>query len=477
MSIGNEWFERILEHEAPGGPPARLSVVAPSVAAPGETFAVKLAVLDDKGYPSVECDGCARPDDGPWTIPCEGVAFEPGHAAVAVIPGAVLSEEGLFRLAFDLDGTTLLSNPVRCTREPATRIWWGDPHVHTIISRCIWQRCRSLNFCFVCARYVTGLDWVAAADHVSNGRSGPEKWKAQRIAARLFDCPPDFATLLGYEASLKGGAGGDNNIYFADDAEEFLDEYEEGNTRTLCDKLGDQDFIMVPHHTTRTGKHGELSDELYLGVTHMPVVEIHSKWGTSEYRGNPNALHEVHPGPSYVQDYLGKGCAFGFIGGTDSHATMPSGGGDESSHIDRLPGITAALAPALNRGNVFAAVRCRHCYATSGERILVEMTAAGRRMGADVNWPDPSKPREIHVEAAAESDIVQLDIVRNGENVHTVKGDGWRAQASWTDEENLSGAAYAPAGAFTQPFAYYYIRVTCASGAQAWTSPTWLILE
>ncbi|NOZ23324.1 MAG: hypothetical protein GXP25_19800 [Planctomycetes bacterium] len=476
MPIGNEWLERILEQEAPGGRPARLSIVVPSVVAPDEPFSIKLAVLDEKGYPSVECDGCAKPLEGPWQVPDGEVRFGRGKTAVHVLSDAVLLEEGVFRVAFDFDGETFLSNPVRCTKAPSTRIWWGDPHVHTIISRCIWQRCRSLNFCFVCARYVTGLDWVAAADHVSNGRSGPEKWKAQRIAARLFDDPPEFVTLLGYEASLKGGAGGDNNVYFADDAEEFVDEYEEGNTRTLCEKLGNQDFIIVPHHTTRTGKHGELSDDLYLGLKHMPVVEIHSKWGASEYRGNPAALHEIHPGPSYVQDYLARGYAFGFIGGTDTHATMPSGGGDESGHIDRLPGFTAVRSSELTRAEMFSNIRARNCYATSGERIYVEANIAGVGMGCDTVWQDASVPRKIDVEAAGESDIVRVDVVRNGRDIFSAKGGGWQAQVSWVDEENLPGVAYPPGGAFDCPFVYYYIRVTCASGAQAWTSPTWFKL-
>ena len=67
------------------------------------------------------------------------------------------------------------------------------------------------------------------------------------------------------------------------------------------------------------------------------------------YRGNPNPLHDIHPGPSYVVDLLNRGLRLGFIGGTDSHATMPSGRGVESDAHDRLPGLTAVFADGLSR--------------------------------------------------------------------------------------------------------------------------------
>ena len=473
MPLENPFFERILALEAPGGPPARLTAVAPSIVEPGQPFAVRLAAVDAVGFPSLECDGVVRVcDAAAYGLPAE-VRFEANRPAAHRCDGAVIRSPGLQRLAFDLDGETYLSNPVRCVDTAPYRVWWGDPHVHTILSRCHWQQCRTLNFCFVCARHVVGLDWVCAADHVSNGRSDASKWKAQREAARLFDDPPDFATILGYEASLQGGAGGDNNVYFADDAEEWVDAYEDGDTRTLAERLGDQHFIVVPHHTTRPGKHGELSDRTYLGPERMPVVEIHSKWGTSEYRGNPNSLHKLHDGPAYVQDHLAQGYMLGFIAGTDTHATMPSSFGDDSSHIDRLPGLTAVFAPSLSRANVYQGIKRRSCYGTSLERILIDASIAGRPMGEDADGHRPGEPRAVRASVAAESDIVRVDVVRNGENVHTQAGRGWQMELEWTDEEEVASVALDPTPTQPRPFAYYYVRVTCASGAQAWTSPVW----
>ncbi len=464
----NSLCERILAVEAPGGPAARLSIVAPSV---GEPFTVRLAALDAKAYPSVECDDVARPAAGPAEGLAE-VAFEAGRPAVASIDGVTIEDAGRHRPAFEMAGETWLSNPVHCSAD-APRIFWGDPHVHTVLSRCHPTACRSLDFCFVGARWMSGLDWVCAADHVSNGRSGKGKWEAQRRAVRVFDDPPHFAAVLGYEASLQGGCGGDNNVYCRGDLEDFIDHYEDGDAKTLADALPDDCFV-VPHHTTRPGKHGELSDAIYPGPERMPVVEVHSKWGTGEFRGNPNALHDIHDGPSYVQDLLARGYPLGFIAGTDTHATMPSSFGDDSAHIDRLPGLAAIRAGGLSHEAVYDAMLARDCWGTSLERIIIEEQMAGGRMGRVVPWDHA--PRDFAAHVAAESDIVSVDIVRNGEDVHSARGDEWRGDVSWTDEADLAQVAFEPRGWFERPFVYYYLRVTCASGAQAWSSPVWLTL-
>ncbi len=467
--------ERILAVEAPGGSVERLSIVAPSVVRPDEPFAIRLAALDAKAYPSVECDAAAKSVDGPAADLPE-VTFNEGHPAVGTIEGARIAEEGWHRLQFQLAGRTFASNPIHCSRN-ARRIFWGDPHVHTVISDCHPGQCRSLDFCYVAARYMTGLDWATAADHVSNGRSSVGKWEAQRRAVRTYDNPGSFAAVLGYEASLRGGAGGDNNVYCRGDLESYVDHWEDGDTQTLADALPDDSFV-VPHHTTRTGKHGELSDEIYPGPDRMPVMEIHSKWGTSEFRGNPNALLETHDGPAFAQDLLAQGYPLGFIAGTDTHATMPSSYGDDSHQLHAPPGMTAVRADELTHEAVYDAIAERDCYGAGDERIIIDERMAGGRMGRVVEWDDASQPVEIAAEVATRTNLERVDVVRNGEDVHSVTpaAEGWRATVDFADDAELSDVAFEPSGWFDRPFVYYYLRVTCESGAQAWSSPIWLVL-
>lgn len=470
---------KALALEAPGGSPASLSLIVPTITAPGEPFELKAAVVDKHGYASVRFDGAVKVR-GPFARPAEiEVPFAAGAPAVVQVGGVAVREEGLFRFEAELDGKVFHSNPTCCVARPERRIYWGDPHVHTVLSDCHPQGCRSLNFCYVAGRWLSGLDWTAAADHVSNGRGSPGKWKEQIALCDLHDEPGRFATLPAYEASLKGGAGGDNNMYMLRWPDMFVDEYEQGNIGTLCEKmqakLPPDEFFVAAHHTTRTGKHGEIGDDVYPGPALMPVVEIHSKWGTSEYRGNPNPLHEIHAGPSYVVDLLNRGLKLGFIGGTDTHATMPGGFGEDAGHIDRLPGLTAVLAPQLGREAVFRAIQSRDCYATSLERIYLDVTVAGARPGQTIEWPDARAPRKIAVIAAGRSDLLSVDIVRNGETVHSQKPDSWQSSLDFTDGQDLHGICLD--SRHLGRFVYYYVRITCTSGAQAWSSPVWLLGE
>lgn len=471
------FHHKVLTVEAPGGAPAEVYLVAPTQAALDEPFALRIAVLDADGYPSVELDGCVQiRADFARESPIE-VPFRPGRAAVAMVEGVSIAEEGMFRFEARLGDQTFHSNPVNCLRRNWRHIFWGDPHVHTVLSNCHAVRCRSLNFCFAAARYLTGLDWVSAADHVSNGRCELARWKEEMAGCEAHNDPPDFVTLPAYEASLRGGCGGDTNPYFRRAPEMFVDEYEEGNVQTLCEKLAEtvapDDFFVVPHHTTRTGKHGEIPDAIYPGPELMPVVEIHSKWGTSEVRGNPNPLHDIHPGLSYAVDFLNRGLRLGFIGGTDTHATMPSGRGVESDAHDRLPGLTAVFADQLGRDAIFDGIRSRHCYAASLERIYLDVAVAGIDQGQAAPWPEADRPRPIQVVAAAKSDIVRIDVVRNGETIHRHPAGNWQTGFLFADEDSLADLWLD--SPHLGRFVYYYARVTCSSGAQAWSSPVWLL--
>jgi hypothetical protein len=466
--------QKVLAQEAPGGIPVALSIVIPSVTRPSEPFEVSIAVLDANGYPTLKCIEHVQiktPEGGRTDI-----AFRTDLPAVGRLGNIQLPTEGLFRLSASCGNLETHSNPTLCTSEEIPAIYWGDPHVHTILSNCHPDKCRSLNFCYTAARYLSALDWVAAADHVSNGRCDFSKWKEQQTVSNLYDDPEAFVTLPAYEASLQGGAGGDNNVYMSRWPDMYADEYGSGNTKTLChqlaDKLQTHEFFIVPHHTTRTGKHGEISDDIYPGPGAMPVMEVHSKWGTSEYRGNSNALKSIHNGPSYARDLLNRGLKLGFVAGTDSHATMPSGGGEEPGHIDRLPGLTAVSCRELTRQSVFDALRLRQCYAASLERIIMHGSIAGYAFGQEARFADLSTPPEIDVIVAAKSNIVQIDLVRNGETIHTITPEFWNARFTYKDEEGWDQSKIE--STYLNGFVYYYLRVSCESGAQAWSSPVWI---
>jgi hypothetical protein len=455
--------KKSLALEAPGQAPVGLNLVVPSRVRPNAPIQLRVAAIDADWFPSLEyADTIEIVLEGGGCV--AEVEFGSGFPAVAVVDELrAPSDEGFYRFAATLGGRTFYSNPMRVVDRDLPKLYWGDPHVHTVLSLCHPEKCRSLNFCYTAARWLSGLDFVAATDHVSNGRCDVSKWKEQRLASELYNDEGAFVTLPAYEASFKGMAGGDNNVYMRRWPEHFVDDYEEGTVRTVVEtlkaQLAEDDFFAVPHHTTRTGKHGEIPDDIYPGPALMPVMEIHSRWGTSEYRGNPEPLAKIHDGPSYAVDLLNRGLKLGFIAGTDTHSTIAAGYGPED--LNRRPGLTAVIADRLSRDSVFDAIRTRNCYAAKGERIYLdaELDASGGN-------------RIIRGEAAGQSDVETVELVRNGITVDARNAESWHTAFEFSDNESLESIALD--SAHMGRFVYYYIRVTCASGAQAWSSPWWI---
>jgi len=485
--------EKCLRLEAAGSGFARAMITIPAIVKPGEPFSATVALLDENALPLVAqgetlvlgMDGAgeeaplrrkgatcgplaprARPDDD------LRITFPAGRSAVARVEGLVQPDAGFFRLQGEIAGQTFVSNPALATDEDRPLVLWGDPHIHTTVGDCHPERCRTRNLAYIAARHVYGLDFVAIADHISwapRGTAG--KWYDNLAGCELFDEPGGFSTLYCYETSMKGGRGGDCNVYLRQPNRTYVDPWPDDlNIAGLCEQV-EGEFFAVPHHTTRTGKHGEIPAEAYPGEKLMPVVEIHSKWGTSEYRGNPTPLAKIHPGPSYVQDLLAAGYRFGFIGGTDSHTSLTFCRWLESDIHQAQPGLTAVMAERNSRDAIFDAIQARNCYAACGERILLDVTCGGLAMGQAGDLPAGGEVT-IRAAYAAESDIESVEIIRNGEIVHRETPNDWKGSLEWTDT-GLADATPIKAFDSGEPALYYYVRVTAQDDARAWSTPCW----
>lgn len=467
-------IEKCLRLEAPGKAFARAMMTIPAVIKPGHPFAAAISLLDDNAMPVI-----AREEQLFLSLPGGEeyvTSFPAGRAAVCRVEGVIRSEPGYFRLEGTIGGQTFVSNPALVTEEERPLILWGDPHIHTTVGDCHPERCRTRNLAYISAREAYGLDFVAIADHVSwapRGTAG--KWYDNLAACELFDDPGTFSALYCYETSMKGGRGGDCNVYLRQPNRTYVDPWpDELNVAGLCERV-EGEFFAVPHHTTRTGKHGEIPPEAYPGETLMPVVEIHSKWGTSEYRGNPTPLLNIHPGPSYVQDLLAQGYRLGFIGGTDSHTSMTFCRWLETEAHRAQPGLTAVMVTEHSRDTVYAAIQNRQCYAACGERILLDVTCGGLKMGQTGKMP-ASGEVTIQAEYAAESTVESVEIIRNNEVIHRHTPGDWEGRLEWTDTE---AAQATPVLDFEtgKPTIFYYIRVTAQADARAWSSPCWFSIN
>lgn len=461
--------EKALRLEARGETVHRAMITVPAVVRTGQPFAVTISLLDRNAMPIVSSgEALLLSGDG---IDEQEITFPEGRMAVCRAEGVQQPESGIFRLTGQVDGKLFVSNPSRATEDSRPLVLWGDPHIHTTVGDCHAERCRTRTVAYAAARYVYGLDFVAIADHVSwapRGTAG--KWYDNLALCELYDEPGECSALYCYETSMRGGRGGDCNMYLRQPTRFYVDPWPDDlNAAQLCEKVAGERFT-VPHHTTRIGKHGEIPAEAYPGEALMPVVEIHSKWGTSEYRGNPTPLLEIHPGPSYVQDLLAQGYRLGFIGGTDSHTSLTFCRWLESEAHQAQPGITAVSVDSHDRDAIYDAIKQRRCYAACGERILLELTCGGLEMGESGQLPHDGVA--IHASFAAESEIKCVEVIRNNKVVHRVEPEDWKGSLAWVDEHVADAT---PIKAFTSGKAtvFYYVRVTAQDDARAWSSPCW----
>jgi hypothetical protein len=191
------------------------------------------------------------------------------------------------------------------------------------------------------------------------------------------------------------------------------------------------------------------------------LVEICSMWGISEIGG-------VHS----VQYALARGHRLGFIAGTDTHFGLPGHG---SHGINEGRGLAAVYAKELTRTAIFDALRDRHCYATTGDRILLNFRVNDLRMGEETTISLHDKPRRISVKAEGTALITKVEIIRNNQVIYTHAKKDLSAEFQWEDNESLAQIALSPTYEGDTPFVFYYCRLTQENGQIAWSSPVWFL--
>ncbi|MBI4518071.1 MAG: hypothetical protein HY699_19885, partial [Deltaproteobacteria bacterium] len=118
---------------------------------------------------------------------------------------------------------------------------------------------------------------------------------------------------------------------------------------------------------------------------------------------------------------------------------------------------------------LWEAMRARHTFATSGERILVDLRIGGASQGSVCELSTGPVTLDVEVHGSGELETIEILKGWKGgpiplEPVHIRR---FRKQedvrSSWTDPAPLGEA-------------FYYLRVRQTDGARAWSSPVWVRL-
>ncbi len=449
----------------------RLRVIAPSAVRPGESFTVRIVSLDRFWNLSTSTyrGGILKIAGG--DVLEENITFT-GSCEKQV----VLREQGVHRLSFHEDHEDVRSNPILVADE-AGGPFWGDLHSHDKL-----HNCGAGEDPIGYARHAACLDFVAPLPDY-RGLS-PETWPAFVRRARDADEPGRFTVLLAYEV---GFARGHYNIYFRGDDGVLLDPRDDGRRTMehLLPLLDPSQACVIPHHVgvhwcPQTGYPPQRDPW-------TPAIEIYSSHGLGErympehvlayefnrVRGENKYASSVDK-PVYVRDAWAQGRRFGVVGGSDDHMGQPG---------KPVKGLTAVLAPRNTRADIWDALRRRRCYATTGERILLDFRINDQPMGSQLHAAAGDTLR-LRAQVHGTDDLAFIEIARM-----TMDGSG-RWESSYyrklEDRDAFHEGAVQSSMDWTveleEPFVgavMYYLRVgqrTMIDGwpAFAWSSPIWV---
>lgn len=291
------------------------------------------------------------------------------------------------------------------------RVFWADLHNHNEIGYGRGSLARAIEvareqldvFCFT-----PHGQWFDEANtppevhrkHQEGFERVRQSWDQVRAQLEAAYVPGSFVTFLGHEwhSSNLGDyhvvyPGPDHRISYFDDI------------RLLQQYVHQQGAIMVPHHVAYARGSRGIAWE-YFDPAVSPVVEIFSEHGSSETEWGPWPMMGHSMGPASttqtIAHALEQGLVFGFTASTDDHLGYPGAYGE---------GMTGVLAEELTRESVFEALRSRHTYAVTGDRIGLDFQLDEAPMGSLL----PARnDRLLRVTVRLEDEPVAVEMVKNG---------------------------------------------------------------
>jgi hypothetical protein len=393
------------------GSPAHVEAIVPSYAGIGESVAVYARVCDAWFNPldDFTSDVVIDSDSSAENLPIQATISRGVERVGTFVP----QSSGVYRLRVRAGPLTGTSNPL-VVGDGVRRLFWADMHGQT--EETVGSGTIADYFAFARDK---GLIDVAAWQG-NDFQVTDATWREVRDQTLAFHQPDRFVTFLGYEWSGLTPAGGDHNILFRHDDGplhrsshwQIHDGSDTSTDRYPIARLWQEfesrdDVIAIPHVG---GRHADLAQS---DPNLCPLVEIHSHHGTFEWM---------------AADAFARGLVAGFCAQSDDHFGRPGLTGPslpmpgEFVSFDVFGGLTAIAAPDLRRDALWQAIRQRHCYATTGARIVLSVETADERQMGDlvttVAWP-------LRVGVAGTAPLLDVQVLRDMDVVyrHSVESD------------------------------------------------------
>ncbi|MGI9524152.1 MAG: DUF3604 domain-containing protein [Hyphomicrobiaceae bacterium] len=349
------------------GPGLTWHAVLPTQRRVNEAFALKIRGNDKWGNPTDQLEKLVR------LVPSRAIEGLPrvsrmqASSFATIIDNLASAEQGDLTISVqELDGNELTqTNPLRIVAADASVVhYWAD--IHGQSNETLGTNTAEDYFTF--GRDKAFLDVMS---HQGNDfQMTGAFWRNLNRLTALFDEPGKFVCFPGYEWSANTAVGGDRNVFYRRegetihrsshaqiaDATDLVDEANDAHTATeLFDKLRGKDCVTMAHIG------GRYADILLAHDGMLETsVEVHSAWGTFEW---------------ILRDAFEAGYRVGIVANSDGHKGRPGACFPGASFFGAQGGLTCFLAPRLERDAIFEAMRRRHHYATTGNRLWLNVVA------------------------------------------------------------------------------------------------------
>ncbi len=275
------------------------------------------------------------------------------------------------------------------------RVYWGDLHRHSSVSRCSVGVEPRPQDRYDFGRDVMGYDFFVLTDHA--GHVDPHQWWQLSKWVDAYRTP-EFLPLQGFEWSSK--RHGHSNVILRDRADRvFSPSHDAGwDLPTLWSSLPDRTSLTIPHHSaaTNNGSNWALHDP-----EKQRLVEVFQALrGSYEFGGCFRQAKSATKDGSFVQDGLNRGLRMGLIASSDH------GGGTA---------YAAVLAEDLDRASIFDALYERRSYAATTKGMLMDFRLNGALMGQEIPFTDSVR---WSLRAQGTTELAEFAIFRNGEVLH-----------------------------------------------------------
>jgi hypothetical protein len=360
------------------GPPARVSLVGPRWVGPGEPAPTVVRVEDAWGNVCRDLggsiaieetlDGTVRRSE--LSLPSRGWATVRHRAEGRAAGTRSLVASGL----------GLRSEPALLTVEalgPQPRAYFADLHVHS--NSTIGTNNTEYNLTY--GRDVAGLDVLGYTANDFNITEAD--WARDVASCRAISVDHDFVCYPGTEWCGNSAVGGDHNVVFLGEEVLFPFDREGKSLRSFewhehvrgeaitpgawplpalyAAYAHDPDHhLLIPHVGGRRASLDYHHPEL------ERLIEVGSSWGQF---------------PDFYQEAIRRGYELGASAAGDEHRGRCGGGVPGTAVFGVRGGLTGVLAAELTRSAIASALRRRHTWATTGERLVALLRCGGAVQG------------------------------------------------------------------------------------------------